>query len=196
MKDLDLLLEVAARLGELVPGVRVIVVGQGPEGERLRRQAAERGLSEVVEFAGEVRPVWPALAGFSVYVLTSISEGLPLSVLEAMAAGLPVVGTRVGGLAEAVEEGVTGYLIPREGTRDQIAGALAERVAHLLGDEGWRRRLGAAARQRVAAKFSTRAAALGTLAVYGRCLAERGHPAALAGAARTGAGDAEGQDRC
>jgi glycosyltransferase involved in cell wall biosynthesis len=173
VKDLDLLLDAAAELSRLVPDVRVVVVGDGPEAPRLRAEAAARGLEQVVFFTGELRPAWPALEAFDVYLLTSRSEGLPVSVLEAMACGLPVVGTRVGGVPEAVEEGVSGFLVSRQSSREQTAAALAERLARLLGDDELRRRMGAAGARRVAREFSARVTARRMLRVYERCVLEK-----------------------
>ncbi len=173
VKDLGLLLETAKRLAPRRPGLRVLVIGDGPERAALEREAATLGLERIVEFRGEVRPVWAALAELDVYVLTSLSEGVPISVLEAMSVGLPVVAASVGGLPEVIQEGVTGYLVERNAPRAAIATLLAERIEALLADRDLRARMGAAGRQRVAETFSIAAAARLTLRVYGRAVAER-----------------------
>jgi glycosyltransferase involved in cell wall biosynthesis len=173
VKDIGLLLEAARVLRDRRPGLRVVVVGEGPERAALQRQAAAAGLSDVVEFRGEVRPAWSALREFQVYALTSISEGVPLSVLEAMSMGLPVVATAVGGIPEIIDDGVNGYLVPRGGDRTATAAALAERLETLLADPEARARMGAAARRRVTEMFSTTTAARETLRFYERVLVER-----------------------
>jgi exopolysaccharide biosynthesis WecB/TagA/CpsF family protein len=173
VKDLGLLLDSLALLQERVPDARALIVGDGPERHRLERRAAEKGLSDRVEFLGQVRRVWPALARFDVFVMTSEYEGVPISVLEAMAMGLPVVATAVGGVPEAVREGVTGFLVKRDRDRAATAAALAARIAELLLDRDLRERMGEAGRRRVAADFSSQAAARTMLAVYARAIAAR-----------------------
>ncbi len=173
VKDLGLLLEAAGLLRKRRPNLRVVVVGDGPERPALERQAAETGLRGVVEFRGEVRPVWSALREFQVYALTSISEGVPLSVLEAMTMGLPVVATAVGGLPEILDDGVNGYLVARLEDRAATAASLAARLETLLADPDLRQRMGAASRRRVIERFSTITAARETLRFYERVLAGR-----------------------
>lgn len=174
VKDLDLFLAVAAVVRVSLPGVRIALIGDGPQRERLAEIIRERGLEPWVTLSGEVRPGREALRELDVFLLTSVSEGIPMSVLEAMAAGLPVVATRVGGMPEVVEEGVTGYLVARDGETEAIAATLARRVTELLIDADLRRSLGEAGRHRVETRFSASAAAGRLLAAYERCLAGRG----------------------
>lgn len=173
VKDIGLLLEAARLLRDARPGLRVVVVGDGPERAALERQTADAGLDGVVEFRGEVRPAWSALREFQVYALTSVSEGVPLSVLEAMSMGLPVVATAVGGIPEIIDDGVNGYLVPRGEDRTATAVALAGRLEALLADPEARARMGAAARRRATERFSTTTAAREALRFYERVLAAR-----------------------
>ena len=173
VKDIGLLLEAARGLRERRPNARVVVVGDGPERPALERLAAELGLDGMVEFRGEVRPAWSALREFHVYALTSISEGVPLSVLEAMSMGLPVVATAVGGIPEIIDDGVNGYLVRRGTDRTVTAAALAARLEALLANPEVRERMGAAARLRATERFSTTTAARETLRFYERVLAAR-----------------------
>jgi glycosyltransferase involved in cell wall biosynthesis len=127
------------------------LVGDGPWLETIRAQATSLGLAERVHFLGTRRPeeVRRLLADADVFVLASIWEGLPGSVLEAMAAGLPVVGTNVNGIRELVVDGETGLLVPPDD-----AGALAEALGRIFADDDLRRQMGAQGRMRVENEFS------------------------------------------
>ena len=158
VKDLGLLLDAVALVGREVPHARLVIVGDGPEGAALQRRAAEDDLEGRVEFLGRVAPAWPALTGVQVFALSSRSEGLPISVLEAMALALPVVATAVGGLPEVVQDGATGFLVKRTKDRAADAAALAGRLSGLLKDADLRRRMGEAGKKRVTEQFSSQVA--------------------------------------
>ena len=144
-KDFESLFRAAARVdGDF----RLRVLGDGPDRPALERLLAELGLEQRVELAGDADDVPEQLAGADVFVLSSRSEGLPMSILEAMAAGLPVVATRVGGIPELVDDGRTGLLV---GAGD--VDALAEALQRLVDDPELRRTLGAAGRERAEAAF-------------------------------------------
>jgi glycosyltransferase involved in cell wall biosynthesis len=123
----------------------VDLVGDGPERERLTALVRARGLEDVVGFAGPVPDARPLLADHQFAVLPSHGEGLPNAVLEAMAAGLPVVATSVGGVPDVVTDGVTGILVPPHDPP-----ALAAAIERLAADPGLRARMGAAARRAAA----------------------------------------------
>ena len=118
---------------------------------------------------GERSDVADLLARADVFVLSSTSEGLPVSILEAMAAALPVVASSVGGVAEAVDEGETGFLVP---PRDPVL--LAAALERLLDDSTLRRRLGANGRERVREHFGLEAFQRAHVDVYRRELVRRG----------------------
>jgi glycosyltransferase involved in cell wall biosynthesis len=124
----------------------LLVVGDGPEVPEVRRRVAAAGIGAHVTLAGylEGDALRAAYGCADVFVLPSWSESLPLSMLEAMEAGLPVVTTRIRGMADHVRDGVHGFLTP---PRD-IA-ALAEALARILGDAGMRARLGQANQEKV-----------------------------------------------
>jgi glycosyltransferase involved in cell wall biosynthesis len=128
--------------------VAVVVIGDGPERGALEQQAAALGIAEHVRFLGRRDDARRWLAGMDVYVNSSVSEGISLTILEAMAAGLPVVATRVGGTPEIVDE-TSGVLVP---ARD--VPALAGALVALGADAARRGALGAAARARVESAFT------------------------------------------
>jgi glycosyltransferase involved in cell wall biosynthesis len=174
VKDLPLLLDVAALLRKSHPGLEVVVVGGGSELANLQTKAARLDLASGVRFVGRVDQVAPFLADMDVYLLTSVFEGgVPLSLLEAMADGLPVVATAVGGVPEGVVDGVTGYLVKRTGSHGAIAAQLAERTATLLDDADLRARMGAAGATRARNEFSVERSAAQHLRLYERCLTAR-----------------------
>jgi glycosyltransferase involved in cell wall biosynthesis len=125
-----------------------LIVGDGPDRAAIEAEIERLGLEDSVRLAGERADVPELLADSDVFVLSSRSEGLPVSVLEAMAAGLPVVASRVGGLDELVVDGETGILVP-SGDHEALAAALAPMVE----DRELRRRFGVAGRSRAEALF-------------------------------------------
>ena len=146
-KDFSTLVRAVGRLERR--SVRLAVLGDGPGRAALDAAIQKLGLAGSVELVGEVRDVPARLAQAHIFVLSSRSEGLPISVLEAMAAGLPVVAADVGGIKEVVEDGVTGYLF-----EPGDVAALAQRLAALSADSALRAALGAAGRERAAALFA------------------------------------------
>lgn len=144
---------------------RLIIAGEGPQREALQRQIVQLGLVETVRLLGNRDDVPELLAECDVFALSSIAEGMPVTLLEAMAAGLPVVATDVGGVALVVEAGVTGTLV--------LAGdphAMAEALHAYVADATLRRRHGAAGCARVAAQFSLNAMATAYAALYDELL--------------------------
>lgn len=144
------------------------IVGDGELRGELEALAARLGVTGQMRFPGFREDVPSLLKALDVFVMPSHMEGLGTSVLDAMAAGAPVVGTRAGGMPESIEDGVTGLLCP---VRD--APALAAAVLRLLGDPALGRRLAAAARARVVERFSTDAMVDGTLRAYRRLVGGR-----------------------
>jgi glycosyltransferase involved in cell wall biosynthesis len=150
-KDVDTLLRAAALAAREDPAFRLEIAGDGVCLPELRGRTAELGLGECVRFLGEVRDVPGLLARASVFVLSSLTEGISLTLLEAMARGLPVVATRVGGNPEVVAEGETGLLVP---PRDPAA--LAGALLQVRRDPDRARGLGLAGRRRVEGHFDVR----------------------------------------
>jgi glycosyltransferase involved in cell wall biosynthesis len=144
-----------------------ILVGEdiergGSYEEVLRREAERLDVADRVVFAGYRSDVPAVLAGCDVFCLPSTAEGMPLSVLEAMAQGKPVVATAVGGTPELVVDGVTGLLVP-----PGDAEALAEALGRVLSDPELAKRMGAAGRQRVERDFAADVSTARILALYG-----------------------------
>lgn len=131
VKNLELLIEVVARLRERVPGVRCLVVGEGPPEYRAQLEGLcrSRGVGENVIFTGFRRDIPAHLKLMDVALLTSHSEGLPRTVLEAFASGTPVVAARIPGMDEVVQEGVSGYLAAKD-SPGEFAGRVAELLEH------------------------------------------------------------------
>jgi glycosyltransferase involved in cell wall biosynthesis len=148
VKDHATLLQAFRRVREAHPGAALVVAGDGPLREPLEAQARALGLAGSVTFLGRRSDVADWLGGLDVFVLSSVSEGLPLTVLEAMAAGVPVVSTDVGGIQEIIRAPGEGRLVaPRS------PDSMAEAVLALLADEAARRAIGRAGRERVRAAF-------------------------------------------
>ena len=160
------------KVADKLPGAVLALVGAGPLDEELRRLAAEVGVTDRVLWLGE-RDGRALMAGFDVFAIPSRSEGLPYVVLEAMAAGLPVVATDTAGVELLVETGVNGAVVPREDP-DAFAAALVE-VAR---DPAARARYGRASLRRVA-RFTVDEMVERTLAAYVDAI-RRNTPAAAA----------------
>jgi glycosyltransferase involved in cell wall biosynthesis len=148
-KALDVLLRAAALLIRDFPRLRVLIVGDGPDRERAEAVAHQLGLEGRVLVTGHRTDVPDLLAAMDVAVLSSDYEGSPLSMLEFMDAGKPIVATRVGGIPEAIEEGVHGVLVP---PRDEAG--LATALREVLRDPDAAREMGARARDRCRREFS------------------------------------------
>jgi glycosyltransferase involved in cell wall biosynthesis len=160
-KDVGTLLHAAAEVVRAEPAFRLEIAGDGVCAADLHRLADELGLHGHVRFLGEVRDVPALLQRASVFVLPSLTEGISLTVLEAMARGLPVVTTRVGGNREVVAEGETGLLVSPADPHT-LAGALLQ--VHRHPDEG--RRMGQAGRLRVESQFDVRQTVAAYEALY------------------------------
>jgi glycosyltransferase involved in cell wall biosynthesis len=152
VKGFEYLLRAAKKVRDALPDFRLLIVGEGRQEEPLKRLAETLGLRDTVDFMGFRKDVPGLLNLLDIYVCSSISEGLSLSILEAMASGKPIVATSVGGNPELVAEGQNGFLVaPRD------AGALSERIIDLARDEKLRLSMGKRSRQIAEEKFSLKA---------------------------------------
>lgn len=162
LKDHITAVRALARVVVQLPATRLILVGDGPERLSIQREVERFGLTDNVMFLGTRQDVARLLQGADLFLLTSVSEGIPLTVIEAMATGLPAVCTRVGGMPEIVEEGETGLLAP---AKDDDA--LAAAVLHMARKPELRARMGQHGQQRARESFSETRMAARYLALYG-----------------------------
>jgi hypothetical protein len=165
VKGIDVLLEAMA---QVPPPTRAVLIGDGSEGPALREQCARLGLDDRVEFRqlpwGEQRAA-DLMWAFDGLVLPSRVEGFPVTIAEAMLAGIPVVATDVGSVREAVEHGVTGWVVPSEDPA-----ALAAAIGELVDDAERARRMGARAREVAEERFTVDATVQSYLELYRRVL--------------------------
>jgi glycosyltransferase involved in cell wall biosynthesis len=167
-KGFDVLVEAAAEVGRAHPDTGFLLCGAGPLRGALERRIGDLGLAGRFVLAGFRDDLHALLPGWDLAVLPSHTEGLPVAVLEALAAGVPVVATAVGGTPEVVADGVCGHLVPPADPK-----ALARRLADLLADQEARRRMGQAGRQRVRAEFSLEVQAEGYRRLFERLVCGR-----------------------
>ena len=152
VKDYDLFLRTAAAVSAARPETRFSILGDGPLREPLLARARTLGLQNAFAILPPIEDPWPFYASLDVYLNTSLHEGLPLSVLEAMACEKPVVAPRVGGIPEIVEDGEGGQgLLPRERSPEELARSCLD----LLADPERRRSMGRRGRERVRREFSS-----------------------------------------
>lgn len=174
------LVEAAARVVRQVPDARFIIAGEGELRPQLEQQIRHLGLEKHVLLIGFRSDVLSVLKAFDVFVMSSVTEGLGTSVIDAMACRRPVVSTRAGGLPELVVENETGHLVP---VGD--AAAMASAIVSLLKDPSRRQRFGAAGRSRVEAGFTVERMVRATMDAY----------AALAGTPRAAGSRDPREDR-
>ncbi|MFL5958809.1 MAG: glycosyltransferase [Gaiellaceae bacterium] len=179
MKGVEHFVDAAAQIAASRPDTRFVVVGGAPEShrayeEQLRRRADELALPDPVVFTGERTDVERWYPAFDVHVIASLprSEGTTTTAMEAQSCGVPVVAARVAAVAEVVDDGVTGMLVPPE-----QPGAIAGAVLRLLGDDDLRSRMGAAGRTAAIERFDAEHAADVYVQAYAAALA---HAAARA----------------
>ncbi len=146
----DVLIEATRVIRDRGYRIRTIIAGEGEDEDELRRLARDKGVGRIVDFVGRIphEEVPGFLAGLDVFCMPSRSESFGVAAVEAEAMEIPVVATTVGGIPEAVDDGVTGMLVPPNDTV-----ALADAVCSLLDDQGRRRSMGKAGRQFVRERY-------------------------------------------
>jgi len=162
----DLALEAISLLRGVFPQLRLLIVGQGASGDRIAQLASPLGDSVVM--AGARSDVMRCFDAFDICLHPSRAEAFPTTLIEAMAASVPVLATNVGGIPEIVSDGQTGVLVPAHPSAEVLAGALAD----LLGDPARRRALGSAGRQKYEREFTARPWVQSTRALYDQVIAE------------------------
>jgi N-acetyl-alpha-D-glucosaminyl L-malate synthase BshA len=168
VKRVDVALDVFGEIRQRVRA-RLVLIGDGPVRMELERRAIEEGLAADVTFVGEQHDLVPWLSVADLFLLPSAQESFGLAALEAMACEVPVVASRVGGLPEIVEDGVTGFLCPPGNVEE-----MAERGVAVLSDPGLRASIGRAAAEMVRERYCTERVVPQYEAEYQRVL-ERDH---------------------
>ncbi|MFH1856214.1 MAG: glycosyltransferase family 4 protein [Candidatus Omnitrophota bacterium] len=159
------LIAAAKELLELNKNMLFVVVGDGPEKEHLSGMAKELEIEKKVIFLNSIFDTAPVLKAFNVFVMPSIQEGLGLSILEAMASGLPVVASDVGGIYSLIKDGVNGFLVP-----PQNPSAISEAVWNIFKKPELAKEMGAYGRRIAEEKFSIESTACKTLDFYAEVL--------------------------
>jgi glycosyltransferase involved in cell wall biosynthesis len=167
-KGHDIAVAAVSALRERFPGLRLVITGDGPARADVERKASTLGSAAVV--TGHVDDVMGLLDATDVMLHPTLADAFPTALLEAMAAGVPIVATAVGGIPEIVEDGRTGLLVPAPPEEARVVAALAP----LLESVTERRRLGEAGRERFEREFTADAWAMRTRRLYESALANRG----------------------
>jgi len=172
IKGIDVLVETASRVVREIPQATFLVIGRSCEADyrqELVEQIAARGIEKNIRFMGESSDVMAFLKASDIFLLPSRSEGFSNALIEAMGCGLPCIATKVGGNAEAIEDGKNGYLIA-----SGDAQAAANCIVTLSADQALRSRMSAAARATVEARFTAQVMIQKLVECYDQLLFERG----------------------
>jgi glycosyltransferase involved in cell wall biosynthesis len=178
VKAHEMFFRAAVRVRAALPRAQFLVLGDGERRVELEALVAELDLHESVRFLGWRRDMVNVYADLDVVALTSLNEGSPVALIEALASARPVVATTVGGVSEVVVDGVTGLTVPSADTA-----AFADAVVRLLSDEVLAARLGSAGRQHVYPRYDSSRLAHDVRTLYLRELAARGRSVPMTGAA-------------
>jgi glycosyltransferase involved in cell wall biosynthesis len=167
VKDHATLMHAFAQLQQTTPGVHLVLIGDGESRPALEALAVTTGVQSHVTFAGELRGGENHHRAFDISVLCSLSEGFPNSLVEAMAAGVPIVATRVGGIVDAVADGQNGLLVPVGGTAE-----LTDALRRLATDATLREAMGATGRTLARERYTAREAVRSLETMYDTLLRE------------------------
>lgn len=161
IKDHLTLLDAFNRISKKIPEVVLVVVGDGSLRESLKNRIEKLKIGDKVYFLGVRNDISEIIRIFDIFVLSSLSEGLSLSLLEAMAVGLPVVATDVGGNPEVIVDGITGLLVPPNDPE-----SMAKAIIEILSNEKLSREMGLAGRKKIEEKFSLERMTLEYIDIY------------------------------
>jgi glycosyltransferase involved in cell wall biosynthesis len=164
-KNFSLFLDIAAQLAPRLPDLHFLLAGDGPEEKMLREKAVALGISDRVTFSGYVADTRLVYLAADVLLMPSRYEGLPMTLLEAMAMGLPVVASQLDGIAEVIGDGREGFLVPSDD-----ASLFVERTAALLQDAEFSSRIAQNARAKIEASFSVERMTSAVEEIYDRFL--------------------------
>ena len=171
VKGLEYLFSAMRIIVSSYPNSKLTLIGDGPLKDKLERLAGALSLTENITFMGYVKntEVPQYLKEADIFVLPSLSEGFPVVIPEAMAAGKPIVASNVGGIPDAVTDGVTGFLVAPKN-----AELLAEKIVYLIAHPGMRESVGKAGRKKVEERFTWGKVAKRTIEMYMALLGENG----------------------
>lgn len=166
-KNQKLLLAAADEICKKNSKIKIMIIGEGPEGEQLKSKVRAYGLDGQVIFTGLIKNVVPFYKAFDIFTLTSLTEGVPMTILEAMASGTPVVATRVGGIPQIIEHGQTGLLVDSNDLK-----GLYLAFEQLIYDSALRKKLAEAAFQFVQKEYSLEEMTKAYSQIYQEALAQ------------------------
>jgi glycosyltransferase involved in cell wall biosynthesis len=167
IKGHQYLVEAMATLKPQYPTLQCLIIGSGPLETELMQLADEKGVATAIRFLGYTQDIPSYLSAMDIFVLPSLNEGMGRALIEAMAVGLPVVATNVGGIPAVVQDGTTGLLVAPGNSH-----AVAEAIERYLQDPEWTQRIGAAARGHITEKFDVSSLIQGVESVYEEALEE------------------------
>jgi len=177
VKDYPFLVEIAAEVNRYAKDIRFELAGEGPEIEIINDRIRRYGLQEVFHLRGFMENMSEFYTGLDLYINTSLHEGFPMSVLEAMSHGLPIVAPKEGGIKEAVGDGEQGFLV--EG-RDPKR--YAQKCLAIYQDRNMRQRMGVASKEKVAREYSIKSMAEKYYELYVKVLSQSGRANLMSGA--------------